>query len=61
MIKHDNIIYVRDIHPIGGVETYVYELVKKYHDNDIAVVCRRIAPEQKKRLLKYCKVYEFQN
>lgn len=61
MIKHDNIIYARDINPIGGVETYVYELVKKYHDNDIAVVCRRIAPEQKKRLLKYCKVYEFQN
>lgn len=61
MIKHDNIIYVRDINPIGGVETYVYELVKKYHEYDIAVVCRRIAKEQKKRLQKYCKVYEFKN
>lgn len=61
MIKHDNIIYARDINPIGGVETYVYELVKKYHEYDIAVVCRRIAKEQKKRLQKYCKVYEFHN
>ena len=61
MIKHDNIIYARDINPIGGVETYIYELVKKYHENDIAVVCRRIAREQKKRLQKYCKVYEFRN
>lgn len=61
MIKHDNIIYARDINPIGGVETYVYELVKKYHEYDIAVVCRRIAKCQKKRLQKYCKVYEFKN
>lgn len=61
MIKHDNIIYVRDINPIGGVETYVYELVKKYHEYDIAVVCRTVAREQKKRLQKYCKVYQFKN
>lgn len=61
MIKHDNIIYARDINPIGGVETYVYELVKKYHEYDIAVVCRRIAREQKKRLQKWCKVYEYHN
>ena len=61
MIKHDNIIYVRDINPIGGVETYVYELVKKYHDYDIAVVCRRIDRNQKRRLQRYCKVYEFKN
>jgi len=61
MIKHENIIYARDINPIGGVETYVYELVKKYHNYDIAVVCRRIAKCQKKRLQKYCKVYEYHN
>lgn len=61
MIKHDNIIYARDISPIGGVETYVYELAKKYHKYDIAVVCRRIARVQKKRLQKWCKVYEYHN
>jgi len=59
MIKHKNIVYVRDISPIGGVETYVYELVKKYRDLDIAVVCRTCDPIQKQRLKKYCKVYMF--
>ena len=61
MIKHDNIIYIKDIAPIGGVETYVYELVKKYSNNDIAVVCRSISPVQKKRLQKYCMVYVFKD
>ena len=56
-IKHANIFYVRDIHAIGGVETFVYELAKKYKNYDIAVVCKNIVPEQKKRLNKYCKVY----
>lgn len=56
-IRHDNIFYVRDIHPIGGVETYLYELVKKYKDNDIAVVCKSVDPEQYERLTKYCRVY----
>jgi glycosyltransferase involved in cell wall biosynthesis len=59
MIKHKNIVYVRDIAPIGGVETYVYELIKKYHDLDIAVVCRSCDPIQKKRLKKFCPVYMF--
>ena len=29
MIEHDNIIYVAYISEIGGVETFVYEMVKK--------------------------------
>ena len=61
MIEHANIIYAREIHAIGGVETYVYELAKKYKDYDIAVVCKSIAPEQKKRLEKYCRVYIHKN
>lgn len=61
MIKHANIIYARDIHAIGGVETFVYELVKKYKDYDMAVVCKNIAKEQEIRLRKYCKVYVHKN
>lgn len=57
LIKHDNIFYIANIHAIGGVETYVYELAKKYKDYDIAVVCKDIAPEQQKRLKKFCRVY----
>ena len=61
IIKHDNIVYARNINVIGGVEQYVYELIKKYKDNDIAVVCKTITPEQEKRMRKYCKVYKHTN
>lgn len=57
MIKHENIFYIANINKIGGVETYVYELAKKYKDYDIGVVCKTIAPEQLKRLKKFCRVY----
>lgn len=60
-INHANIFYVRNIHKIGGVETFVYELAKKYKDYDIAVVCKDVAPEQRKRLKKLCKVYVHTN
>ena len=61
IIKHDNIVYAGNINVIGGVEQYVYELIKKYKDNDIAVVCKTITPEQEKRMRKYCKVYKHTN
>lgn len=57
-IKHANIIYVRDISVIGGVETYVYELVKKYKDLDIAVVYKTIDAAQLLRLARYCMCYK---
>ena len=57
MIEHDNIIYISYISEIGGVETFAYELAKKYKDRDVAVVCKTIAPNQLKRLSKICWVY----
>lgn len=59
-IKHNNIIYVSDISIIGGVETYVYEMVKKYHNLDIAVVYKSIHPTQLQRIRKYCPAYKFE-
>lgn len=61
MIKHANIFYVRNIHAIGGVETFVYELAKKYKCYDNGIVCKTIDNEQKKRLKKYCPVYVHKN
>ena len=40
VIKHTNIIYMPTISALGGIETYVYELVKKYDYLDIAVVSK---------------------
>lgn len=59
MIDHDNIIYISYISEIGGVETFAYELAKKYKDRDVAVVCREIDQKQLQRLSKICWVYKF--
>lgn len=61
MIEHSNIFYVKDISIIGGVETFLYELVKKYKDYDIAVVYKTANVNQLKRLRKYCKAYKHIN
>lgn len=58
MIEHENIIYISYISEIGGVETFAYELAKKYKDRDIAVVCKQIHKNQLKRLSKLCWVYK---
>lgn len=57
MIEHENIIYMPTISALGGIETYVYELVKKYKDLDIAVVSKKCDDNQAKRIRKYCKLY----
>ena len=57
MIEHENIIYISYISEIGGVETFAYELAKKYKDRDVAVVCKTIDKKQLKRLSKICWVY----
>jgi len=59
MIEHSNIVYVSDISQIGGVETWTYELAKKYHNLDLAVVYKTGDPIQLQRLLKLVPVYKF--
>ena len=58
MIEHSNILYIRDLSPLGGVETFVWEMVKKYQDYDIAVVYKTADPKQLARLQKLCRCYE---
>ena len=57
VIRHKNILYIRDISQLGGVETWAYEIAKKYHNLDLAVVVKTIDPAQLKRLIKYVPVY----
>lgn len=58
MINHDNIFFVSDINVIGGVETFLWEMVKKYQHYDIAVVYKTGNQRQIDRLKKYCMVYQ---
>ena len=46
-----------NISALGGIETYVYELVKKYKDLDIAIVSKKCEQNQASRIRKYCKLY----
>jgi len=56
-IRHTNILYANDIHVIGGVETYLYEMVKKYHNLDLCVCYKTGDKNQIKRLKKLVPVY----
>ena len=60
-INNANIFYITDLGVIGGVETFIYEMVKKYKDYDIAVVYKSAHPNQLKRIRKYCKAYKHTN
>lgn len=56
VIEASNLIYVSNFNVIGGLETYVYELAKKYHQYDIVVVYNSGHINQINRLKKYVKV-----
>ena len=60
VIEHNNIIYMSDIPELGGTSTFVYEMVKKYHNLDIAVVCKSCHIAQEERIRKYCDLYRLQ-
>lgn len=59
MIEATNLFYVSNFNVIGGVETFIYELVKKYHDIDITVVYKTGHNNQIARLIKYVKVIKY--
>lgn len=57
-IKHSNIVYVKELSQLGGVETWVYEIAKKYHNLDLAVVVKRGDHKQLDRLSRLVPVYK---
>ena len=56
----DNLFYVANFNAIGGVETFIFELARKYADHDITVVYKTGDSEQLRRLRKYVPVIKFQ-
>ena len=59
MIEATNLFYVSNFNVIGGVETFIYEIAKKYHDIDIAVVYKIGHHKQIERLIKYVRVVRY--
>lgn len=57
-MKYENVFYVPHFNIIGGIETYCYELAKKYKDKDITFVYSDETSDRKQlnRIRKYCRV-----
>ena len=57
--KMKNIYYFLKISKIGGIETFFYQLAKKYKDWDLTIYYRYADPEQLKRLKKYVRCVRY--
>lgn len=58
--KFGNVFFFHNINSIGGVETYFYELAKKYaKEYEIVFFYIKADSEQLKRLRKYAPVYRY--
>lgn len=56
---YTNIFYFDHLNEIGGVETFFYEIAKKYCDNDITVFYSYGDLKQIQRLKKYIRVIKY--
>ena len=56
---YSNLFYIPNFNVIGGVETYIYEIAKKYNKYDITVLYRQGDKEQLKRLKKLVRVVKY--
>lgn len=52
MVKYANVFFVHNIQQLGGVETYLWEIAKKYKDYDIVVAYQEADAKQLERLRK---------
>lgn len=57
-MKYGNVFYIPHFNIIGGIETYCYELAKKYKDKDITFVYSDETSDRKQlnRIRKYARV-----
>lgn len=56
-----NIFYFSYINKIGGIETFFYQLAKKYKDWDLTVYYRSGDPVQIERLKQFVRVKQYKN
>ena len=60
IIMYTNVFYFLKINDIGGIETFYYNLAKKYTDRDITIVYRVGARDQIRRLQKLVRVIHWE-
>ena len=59
--KFTNIYYFAVISEIGGIETFLYQLTKKYKDIDLTIVYKIGDPKQVESLRKYVRCIQYQD
>ena len=57
--EYVNIYYFWMISEIGGIETFFYQLAKKYKDRDLTIVYRQADPKQLARLQQYVRCVKY--
>lgn len=60
-VKYKNIFYFSNINKIGGVESFLYYLCKKYEDNDITIYYKTGDQNQIDRLRKYVRIKKYKD
>ena len=58
-MKYTNIYYFYFLNKIGGTETFLYQLAKKYNKYDLTIIYRYGHEEQINRLKKYVRCVQF--
>lgn len=53
MVEYSNVLVCHGIGKIGGIETFFYELAKKYHNYDITIAYAYADEKQLRRLKQY--------
>ena len=59
MEEYANIYYLGYIAKIGGIETFLYQLAKKYQDYDLTIIYKQADKEQLARLKKYVRCVKY--
>ena len=59
MIETTNLFYISNLNVIGGVETFIYELVRKYKDIDILVVYKTGHYKQIERIAENVRIIRY--
>ena len=54
-----NVFYFYRLAPIGGIETFYYQLAKRFYDSDITIVYQTADKAQLRRLKKYVRCVKF--
>lgn len=54
-----NVIWFQNINQIGGVESVIWNVIKKYQDHDITIVYNNADSNQVKRFSKYARLIKF--